>query len=179
MLLGYYSLLPNLETDLPQILQAIRETGCQTALDSAGEGGNLQPLDAALPYLDAYVPSYAEATHQTGCTDPESILEVYRECGAGGLLGVKLGSKGALLSPAPGEYVRIDPVSPPTRVVDTTGAGDAFYAGLLTGLQRSLPLVDAGRLGAAAASCCITAKGATGGLRSYAETAELAGLCEY
>ena len=33
-------------------------------------------------------------------------------------------------------------------IVDTTGAGDAFYAGLLTGLLQGLSLKDAGRLGA-------------------------------
>ncbi len=43
-LLGYYSLLPRLEGDLPEVLQKIRRTGCRTALDSAGDGGHLEPL---------------------------------------------------------------------------------------------------------------------------------------
>src|SRR5690606_4977872 len=66
MLLGYYSLLPNLQTDLPSVLAAIRQTGCQTALDAAGDGGALGPLAACLPHLDYYVPSFKEASHQTG-----------------------------------------------------------------------------------------------------------------
>ena len=60
------------------------------------------------------------------------------QCGAPGLLGVKLGSEGALLSPRAGQYERIAQVAAPGPVVDTTGAGDCFYAGLLTGLLRGM-----------------------------------------
>jgi hypothetical protein len=81
-MIGYYSLMPNLEKDLAEVLAAIRETGCQTALDAAGDGGGMQPLDAILPHLDVYVPSLAEATHQTGKTDPQEIVDTYRDCGA-------------------------------------------------------------------------------------------------
>ncbi len=70
MLLGYYSLMPNLQPDLAEVLAAIRGVGCKTALDAAGSGGDLQPLDQFLPHLDIYVPSLAEAAHQTGQRDP-------------------------------------------------------------------------------------------------------------
>ena len=95
----------------------IRETGCLTALDAAGDGGGLQPLDRSLPHLDVYVPSYAEANHQTGEEEPEKIIEVFRGCGAEGLLGVKLGSEGALLSPKPGEFASVSTVPPPGPVL--------------------------------------------------------------
>jgi sugar/nucleoside kinase (ribokinase family) len=175
-LIGYYSLMPNLECDLAEVLAAIRATGCQTAMDAAGDGGGMQPLDQLLPHLDTYVPSHAEAKHQTGITDPQAIIDIYRNCGAPGVLGVKLGSEGALLSPRAGEYLKIAPVKAPGPVVDTTGAGDSFYAGLLTGLLRGMTLADAGRLAAATGACCVTGLGATAGLRNYDETARLAGL---
>ncbi len=176
MLLGYYSLMPLLEPDLPEIFAAIRQTGCRTALDAAGSGGGLQPLARILPHLDVYVPSLAEAQHQTGCQEPEQILQVYRDCGAPGLLGIKLGSQGALLSPSPGELLPVATVAPPGDVVDTTGAGDAFYAGLLCGLLRGLDIGAASRLAAATGACCVTALGASAGLRGFAETARVAGL---
>ena len=175
-LIGYYSLMPNLEGDLPEVLAAIRQTGCRTALDCAGSGGAMQPLDRILPHLDIYVPSLNEAVHQTGLADPRAILELYRSCGATGLLGVKLGSKGVLLSAAADEYIEIPAVSPPGAIVDTTGAGDCFYAGLLTGLLRGMDVRSAGLLGTAAGACCVTALGATAGIRDFAATAELAGL---
>ncbi len=175
-LIGYYSLMPNLERDLAEVLAAIRATGCQTALDAAGDGGTMQPLEQLLPHLDVYVPSLAEATHQTGQSDPQAILDRYRACGAPGVLGVKLGAAGAMLSAQAGQYLKIDQVPPPGPVADTTGAGDAFYAGLLTGLLRGKTLDQAGRLAAAAGACCVTARGATAGLRDYAQTAALAGV---
>jgi sugar/nucleoside kinase (ribokinase family) len=176
VLVGYYSLMPNLEGDLPAVFAAIRATGCRTALDAAGSGGGLQPLDRILPHLDVYCPSLAEAAHQTGTSDPQEILRTYRECGATGLVGVKLGSRGALLSPAAGQYVEVPCVPPPGPIVDTTGAGDCFYAGLLTGLLRGMGPREAGLLAAASGACCVTALGATAGIRNFDETARLAGL---
>ncbi len=176
MLLGYYSLLPNLEQDLPDVLAAIRGVGCRTALDSAGKGGSLQPLDRILPHLDVYVPSHAEASSQAGTTEPRKIIEVFRGCGAPGLLGVKLGSDGAILSPAKRQYIEIACVTPPGPVVDTTGAGDSFYAGLLAGILKGMSIENAGRLAAATGACCVTGYGATAGLRNFAETATLAKL---
>ncbi len=175
-LIGYYSLMPNLEPDLPEVLAAIRQTGCRTALDAAGDGGTMHPLDRILPHLDAYVPSHDEATHQTGETDPRKIIDIYRRCGCTGLLGVKLGSKGAMLSPSAGEYIELPCATPPGAVVDTTGAGDSFFAGLLTGLLKGFDATRAGRLAAATGACCVTDYGATAGLRDYEETARVAGL---
>lgn len=173
MLIGYYSLMPNLEEDLPEVLAAIRSTGCQTAMDAAGAGGTMQPLDRILPHLDFYVPSLVEATSQTGESDPEAIIRTLRAAGGDGLLGVKLGADGALLSPAPGELLHIPAIEPPAPIVDTTGAGDAFYAGLLTGLLRGMSIEAAGRLAAATGACCITGVGASEGLRNFEETIAL------
>ena len=167
--------MPNLEPDLADVFAAIRETGCKTALDAAGDGGTMQPLDRLLPHLDVYVPSRAEAVHQTGRTDPREIIETFRSHGAPGLLGVKLGDQGALLSPADGQFERIEQVPPPGDVIDTTGAGDSFYAGLLTGLIRGMTAPQAGRLAAATGACCVTGLGATAGLRNFERTSQLAG----
>jgi sugar/nucleoside kinase (ribokinase family) len=176
MLLGYYPLLPNLQADLPELLAAIRGTGCMTALDSAGDGGTMEPLAECLPHLDFYVPSFKEASHQTGESDPEKIIGAYRSIGAKGLLGVKLGTRGALLSPKVGELIEVAPITPPGDIVDTTGAGDCFFGGLLAGILRGLSIADAGKLAAACGACCVTGLGATTAIRGYAETMRLAGV---
>jgi sugar/nucleoside kinase (ribokinase family) len=176
MLLGYYPLLPNLLADLPALLAEIRAMGCLTALDAAGDGGELEPLAKLLPHLDIYVPSFAEARHQTGADDPRRIVAAFRAAGAAGLVGVKLGSRGALLSPQPGEFLEIAAVPPPGAVVDATGAGDCFLGGLLAGLLRGMSVADAGRLAAAAGACCVTGMGATTAIRDFDATAALAGL---
>jgi sugar/nucleoside kinase (ribokinase family) len=176
MLLGYYPLLPNLLGDLPEVLAEIRAGGCLTALDAAGDGGELEPLARVLPQLDVYVPSFAEARHQTGVEDPGRMVAMYRDAGGRGLVGIKLGSRGALLSPAPDEFIEVDAVTPPGQIVDTTGAGDCFLGGLLAGLLRGLSVAEAGRIAAAAGACCVTGVGATTAIRGWAETSRLAGL---
>ncbi len=63
---------------------------------------------------------------------------------------VTLSEEGSLLV-ANGEIIKIEPelVGP---VVDTTGAGDQYAAGVLYGLSRGLPLPEVGRLGSLAAA---------------------------
>lgn len=176
MLFGYYSLFPECDRQLPQIFAEVRRTGCRTALDVCGSGGGLEPLAQILPHVDAYVPSLKEAVHQTGIEDHIEILSRYRSLGAGGLLGLKLGSQGAILSPAPNQFLKVEIVAPPGPIVDTTGAGDAFFAGLLAALIRGMSLADAGRVAAAAGACCVTGLGATAGLKNWQETCALAGV---
>jgi sugar/nucleoside kinase (ribokinase family) len=178
VLLGYYPLLPNLIDDLPEVFGQLQKAGCLTALDAAGDGGDLDSLLPVLPRLDIYVPSLAEARRQTGEEDPRRIVGVFRGAGAKGLVGVKLGSRGVLLSPSTGEFIDVPAVAAPGPVVDTTGAGDAFLGGLLAGLLRGLSAAEAGRLGAAAGACCVTGLGATTAIRNYDETASFAGLAE-
>jgi sugar/nucleoside kinase (ribokinase family) len=176
MLLGYYPLMTRLQPDLPEVLAAIRQTGCQTALDAAGDGGTMDPLARILPHLDFYVPNETEAARQTGRTDPRAMIQAFRDAGAQGWLGIKLGERGALLSPQPGEFLDVSVVKPPGGVVDTTGAGDCFFGALLVGVLRGLSPAQAGRLAAAAGAFCVSGLGATSTVRGYAETARLAGL---
>ncbi len=166
-LFGYYNLLPNLESDLATLLAAIRETGCRTALDTANGGGSLQPLDVILPHLDLYIPSLAEARNQTGQSDPKAMIETYRACGTDALLGVKLGDKGALLSPSADTFLEIPAIPSPGPIVDTTGAGDSFVAGLIAGLLKDLPLAEAAHLGAAVAAHSITGLGGSAAVADY------------
>jgi sugar/nucleoside kinase (ribokinase family) len=176
MLLGYYPLMTRLQNDLPEVLAAMRAAGCLTALDAAGDGGTMDPLARILPHLDFYVPNETEAAHQTGRDEPREMIQTYRDAGAQGLLGIKLGERGALLSPRPGEFVDVAVVKAPGQVVDTTGAGDSFYGALLAGILRGLSPADAGKLAAAAGACCVTGLGATSAIRGFDETARLAGL---
>lgn len=173
-LLGYFGLLPGLEPAIGEAVAVLREAGCRVALETGGSGGSLAAIAPALPHVELYVPSLDEATHQTGLTDPRGIVDCYRSHGARGIVGVKLGARGTLLSPEAGVFVDIPCVAAPGPVADTTGAGDSLLAGLLTGILRGMPLERAGRLGAATAACCVTGVGATAGLRSFEETMRLA-----
>lgn len=65
--------------------------------------------------------------------------------GYGGISAVKIGKDGAWVARG-GDLHRIEPVAVP-RVVDTTGAGDAWAAGFLFGYIRKLPLPVCGAIG--------------------------------
>ena len=68
--------MPNLENDLPEAFLSDQGERCKTAMDAAGAGGTMKPLDRILPHLDVYVPSHGEAHHQTGHEDPRKIIEI-------------------------------------------------------------------------------------------------------
>jgi len=172
-LVGYFGLLPTLEPAIGEAVALLRGLGCQVALETGGSGGALAVIAPALPHVDLYVPSLDEAIHQTGLADPREIVACYRAHGAAWIVGVKLGSRGTLLSPRVGEFLEIPCIPAPGPVADTTGAGDSLLAGLITGILRGMPLEQAGRLGAATAACCVTGVGATAGLRSFEETMRL------
>ena len=172
MLLGYYPLLPNMLDQLQDVFAEIQNAGCLTALDAAGGGGTMEPLAAVLPYVDVYCPSFDEARNQTGLESPREMLQFYRRCGAKGVLGVKLGAKGAVISPHADEFFVVDAITPPLPVVDTTGAGDVFYAALLSGILKGKSVPVAAGAAAKAASISVTAAGATTAAFSWDDVQE-------
>lgn len=87
------------------------------------------------------------------------------------IVAVKLGSKGCYVTDGQ-ERLRIEPFK--VKVVDTTGAGDAFCAGFLYGLIKNKSLSECGRLANFVASRCIMEMGARAGL-PYAKDLALLG----
>jgi len=77
------------------------------------------------------------------------------------IVAVKLGEKGCYVTDGRETHL-IEPSS--VKVVDTTGAGDAFCAGFLYGLMKGRDLYACGRLGNFVAARCIEKVGARTGL---------------
>jgi len=77
------------------------------------------------------------------------------------IVAVKLGKRGCYVTDGKESHL-IEPYD--VKVVDTTGAGDAFCAGFLYGLIKGKDLHECGRLGNFVASKCITKIGARAGL---------------
>ncbi len=75
-----------------------------------------------------------------------------------GIAAITLGKQGSLIVSG-GDRIAV-PAAPVARVVDTTGAGDLYAAGVLHGLSRGLPLAECGRLGSIAAGEIISHFGA-------------------
>jgi len=80
---------------------------------------------------------------------------------------VTMGSKGSVAYTREG-LVRI-PRVPPTRVVDVTGAGDAYRAGFYAGLSRGYDVRRCGILGSTVASFVVEAKGTQTNLPTWTQ----------
>lgn len=166
---GYFGLLPVLTPQLPGVLKELKQAAprVKVALDTVNppaEAGLLWPI---LPYVDIFCPSRTEAQAVTGELDPTKMADVFRQYMPDGLIGIKLDADGCFLDDG-----REQVFAPAYKidVVDTTGAGDTWFGGLLTALRRGMPLTQAARFANRAAADCCTAIGASAGVRSFEET---------
>ena len=171
--LGYYGILPAMENDLPGMLKRLKgETSAKVLLDTCGSvGPTLPALARSLPYVDFFIPSFHEAVQLTRRHDPDEMVKIFRDCGAPFIVGVKLGGDGCLLDDGKGR-VRAPAFRAP-KVIDTTGAGDSFLAGIIAAYLRGLDLKQTARFANAVGNCCVQALGATTGIRSFEETMKM------
>jgi len=105
------------------------------------------------------MPSESEVKLLTGKGWKEGAKQLLNE--GAGIVGVKLGKEGCFITDGNQNHM-VPPYK--AKVVDTTGAGDAWNAGFLYGLVRKKDLYECGRLGNLVASKCIAKVGARQGL---------------
>jgi sugar/nucleoside kinase (ribokinase family) len=95
-----------------------------------------------MPHLDVFLCNHTEAGRLSGESDPVQAARILHSKGAGAVI-VKLGGEGCLLYSTDGiEHI---PGILPDRVIDTTGAGDAFAAGLIASRLKGKGIADACR----------------------------------
>ena len=173
LMVGYLGLLPQMESHLPEIFQKVKnETNVLIALDTAGiPRRNRRLAKAFLPYVDFFIPSLNEARSLTGYRSIRDILKFFRDSGAPNVVGLKLGKKGCLVADRSNEYYV--PGFRVKQVVDATGAGDSFYAGFLAAWLRGLDTYRAAEFANMVGACCVSAIGASTGIRTFSETEQL------
>lgn len=157
--------------EMKKLFSRIKAEGRTLVVDvtRAKNGEKLEDIGELLPYMDVFVPNDEEIASLTGDADPAANARRLVQAGVGCAV-VKTGAKGCLV--ATKEGIAEVPAVPGARCVDTTGAGDTFAAGLITGLCEGLPLPECARLGCAAASCSIEQIGATDGVKSREQVLE-------
>ena len=114
-------------------------------------------LDLIDGHIDILFANEEEIRALYGTDDVDEAAR--RAAGHVELVTVTRGGAGAILIDAGGR-VDVPASGAVTEVVDTTGAGDLYAAGVLYGLSRGLPLAECGRLGCAAAGEAIGHVGA-------------------
>ena len=121
---------------------------------------SLAQLEPVIKKSYVLMPNAGELELITGKTDYCQGADFLIGRGAK-IVAVKLGGDGCYVTDGRERHL-IKAVK--VKVVDTTGAGDAFCAGFLYGLLNSKSLYECGRLGNFVASRCIMKMGARAGL---------------
>ena len=140
LLLCDYSVTPGLQGEAARsLLEATRAAGGRTFFDTAWDPDDFpaqrrQEVRDLLSSVDVFLPNEAEACAIAGRGDGDALeaaRELQRDCA--GWVVVKLGARGCL-AVGPGQ-AELRASAQAVTVADTTGAGDAFNAGLVTALS--------------------------------------------
>ncbi len=159
---SYFLLERSLGPGLAAVLGVARRGGASTSLDTnwdpSGQWGGAQ-LHAVLAHTDVLLPNEAEACRLSG--KPTIRAAAAALAALGPRVVVKRGADGAACFDGPRCYAIRPPAGSPGQVVDTTGAGDCFNAGLIAGLLEGMDLPHAARLGCAVGTASTRAPGGT------------------
>jgi arabinose-5-phosphate isomerase len=146
-------------------LEVAREAGAATALDvdiprsdAVKTLGSAEDFERALKLADYLKPSKAAATEITGENDALRAALILREKYGARAVVITDGETGCAI--ASDELTdRVPAYS--IRTIDSTGAGDAFFGGMLAGLNYGLKWKDTLKLANACGAACCEVLGAT------------------
>ena len=160
-----------LDAYLPEFLAEARKRGVITTADTMSNMRHvpLQDLAGILAQLDYFTPSYVEAQELTGKDDPDEQADIFLSMGVKNVV-IKLGTDGCLIRSATERYHL--PIIP-TECVDSTGAGDNFVAGFMTGILKGWDLKKSGTFATAVGSIAIREVGANSSVKSYEQVIEV------
>jgi sulfofructose kinase len=144
-----------------------QEAGVPVVLDA----GALKPgVKTLLASVDYPVPPLSTAVQITGESDPGmAALSLLRK-GMGAVV-VTMGADGYVVASRSEGVIREESFQ--VKVVDSTGAGDAFHGGFAFALARDYPLRKAARFASAVAALKCRRPGGRAGLPSLAEVQTL------
>jgi sugar/nucleoside kinase (ribokinase family) len=157
--LSSHFLNAGLQPDVPRLLARAQAMGLTTSADTGHDPADRWEIGDLLAGLEVFLPNEVEALAITRTTTPREALEalarrvptVVVKCGANGALAARGAERVAL----PGHRV---------TVVDTTGAGDAFDAGFLSGWLAGADLETCVRRGNACGALTAAHVGGSGAL---------------
>jgi sugar/nucleoside kinase (ribokinase family) len=158
LLCGYFDLPSMRGRPSADLLRRVKAAGGTTLLDTGWDHDGWadsarEEVRSLLPLVDIFVPNEHEAEHLSGDPDPLSAARALSALSNGWTV-VKLGREGCLAT-GPDLAVHRAP-APVVEVIDTTGAGDAFNAGLMDALGAGRRWEDAVRSASVLASAVLS-----------------------
>jgi sugar/nucleoside kinase (ribokinase family) len=157
--------------DLATVVAAAKAGGALVAIDVLHPGNerDFARIGPALGCADWFWPNADQLLALTGRTDLELAIGDVLALGTSGL-AVTLGADGCVVTSRPGSdggLTHIPAIA--VDVVDTTGCGDGFDAGMLTGLLFGCEPADAAWLGVACGALVATGLGSDAGLENLGQ----------
>lgn len=167
-----------------EALEVARAAGCETWLDldippaqACATLGTRGELERAIELADVLKPSKSAAFELAGVAEGAPALEVamrLRDRGASRMVAITDGARGCAIATADGVELAVAAVG--ARVIDTTGAGDAFLGGLLAASCAGLSPAEAARFANVCGAACAEQVGAFPDSREAARSKVLAGF---
>ena len=149
-------------------LKAAKEAGCITTFDliqaNPATAKLVLPL---LPYIDYFVPSIEEASEMAGLTEPAAVAKWFKDRGVKNAI-LTMGGDGVYVDPEDGAPFTLP--AHDIKVIDTTGCGDSFTAGIIVGVAKGWDLRKSARFASAVAAQVAQGLGSAGHLTSFDDT---------
>ncbi|MCD8019542.1 MAG: carbohydrate kinase family protein [Clostridiales bacterium] len=123
---------------------------------------SLDEIMEILPLIDYIFPNDNEAEYYTGRTEYEDMARYLHDLGVKNVI-VKTGAKGCVVC---GEEDRFSLPAYRVNAVDSTGGGDNFVAGFISGVLHGWTLKECCEYGTACAAVCVQYMGATTGVQN-------------
>ena len=142
--------------DVTELIRHAKQNGAiisaDTKLPVTGEI-RIEEYAEVLPLVDFFFPNEKEAAYYSGEKTFPEMARVFREMGVRNVI-IKAGKEGCYVSGEEGTFAI--PAVPVAHVMDTTGAGDNFVAGFLTGVLEGASLRSCALRGVEAAARVIS-----------------------
>ncbi len=170
---GGTPLMPAIDGEpLSKVFAFARERGIVSTYDllAMPHPGIAESIAACLPLVDYFMPGLEELAMISGIDGEAKILEYYLDRGAANLV-LKDGERGSLYmssSRRGSAPVRVPAFE--ATVVDSTGCGDSYCAGFITGLANGWDVPKAMKLGSACGALVIQGLGSDAGIKDLSST---------
>jgi sugar/nucleoside kinase (ribokinase family) len=160
----------NMQMGYIEVCRKLKDEGAILVFDTAWDDTVPRHVyESYLELADYWTANRQEALKFTGCADVSDAARIL--CNWQETPIIKLDAAGCLV------YNGDERIIPPINVdkVESTGAGDAFLAGFISGLYHRLPIEDAVLMGNITGGICVSARGA---LTAFVNEQELLRLFE-
>jgi len=167
--LGGLFAMPGVCTDeLASLLGYCRSREIATVVDVVVPQGHsgMDELRALLPSIDYFMPNDDESQRLTGCADIQQQIEAFLRHGVRNVI-ITRGPKGSVAANGSEQW---EAAAYQVDSIDPSGSGDAFAAGIISGVVRRWDMGETLRYAAALGASATTAVGTTDGVFTAEQT---------